>query len=331
MKARLMRVFLIALFFAVLTFPAYAQEKEAAPAAAAPPACKAVATIYGKDICEADITISEKAHDNLEAYASKNGQDADKTALNIQHANLFAKVWEIGLIQKFGADVIEPTEKEIAAYLKLQRGAMKQQYGFDKDLAALVKEQLGKYEYPQDVQQKLGRLGAEKQKAIAMYEKRKDVPADVSAKIEEGENKMAYAIVKGWKVKKILYDTYGGRVAFVQTEMEPVDAYKRFLAEIMKDNNAVIHDSKYKNVFTTMQNYIENTKNFIPDDAPEIKDYFAAPGWIYSADMGKKIFEKVKESILAMPEAGIAKPIGTAKAAEDKEAPAAPKEEGKKE
>jgi len=82
-----------------------------------------------------------------------------------------------------------------------------------------------------------------------------------------------------WKIDKVLFDKYGGRVRFQQTGPEPLDAYKAFLKEQEANNSFSINDAKLKEAFWA---YFEpeSTHHFYPDEVG--KEIMSKPMWEHS-------------------------------------------------
>ncbi len=67
------------------------------------------------------------------------------------------------------------------------------------------------------------------------------------------EKEVARSLIMSWKLDKILYKQYGGRVvAGQQSPYSPVGAYKAFLQDKQKEGLFEIYDKKMQNKFWTV-------------------------------------------------------------------------------
>lgn len=286
--------------------------------------CVPVASVYGEEICEADITPDEETLAQINAYVAASGQNPDEALQNIRLSELFNKIWEKILIQKYGSKAIEPTQSEVDSYLKALRAAAKEQYQYDKETKELLTGLMKEKSYDADNQARLNRIGMEKDRAIMMYEMRDKVPAEMKAKIDESERDVAEAMIKNWKVKKLLYEEYGGRLIFQQTGLEPIDAFKALLDEVKRGDDVVVHDKKYNDVFKPMEEYIAMEHTEVPPEDKESKKYFESPTWLYESGVGADAQKQTLEIIKSIPVEGAAAPEEETEQTEEKAEEAAP-------
>lgn len=263
--------------------------------------CKPVASIYEQDICEADIVPSKKLEENIREYAGKAKENPTKAVNDFKMSSFFGLLWEKALVHKYGVDAIEPSGGEIKSYLKSFRAAIEDQNDMNEDISALIADLLEDNNYAPAEKQRLKDIMAQKQKAIMMYNMREAMPEETRKQMETGEQKMAEAMVKSWKIKKTLFKEYGGRVAFQQAGLEPLDAFQAFMKELEDSGAATIHDPAYKDVFKTMDAYVGKEHDFLPEDSEQIEDYFDRPSWMYDDDLAEKAFEKQKAELKAIP------------------------------
>lgn len=92
---------------------------------------------------------------------------------------------------------------------------------------------------------------------------------------DENRNKMAHQIVRSWKINKRLYEKYGGRIAYQQDGLESVDAYLKFINEIIQNKKIEIVSSEFSSILTPTIN-LENQKFMDEKDA---KRAFEIPWW----------------------------------------------------
>ncbi len=276
----------------ILLIPASAQAEQA---------CKAVASIYEQDICASDILPSKKLEDSIREYAKKSKEKPTQAVKDFKVSSLFGLLWEKALIHKYGEDAVEPSGRQIKTYLKSFRKAIEDQNDMNKDMSVFIVELLEDNAYAPEEENRLKAILAQKQKSIMMYNMRDALPDETRAQMEEGEQKMAEAMVKSWKIKKTLFEDYGGRVAFQKAGLEPLDAFQTFVKELEDSNVATIHDPAYKDVFRTMDEYSSKEHNFLPEDSDKIEDYFDSPSWVYDGDIAEDAFEQQKAEIMAIP------------------------------
>lgn len=268
--------------------------------------CKAIATIYEQDICEAEILPSAALEKNIREYAEKAEQKPQKALDDFKMSSLFGLLWEKALVHKYGAEAIQPSDGEIESYLESFHEAIEHQNGMNEEMSELVAELLKKNEYAQGEKQGLNEILAQSQKSIMMYNMREALPEESRRKMEEGERNMAQAMVKSWKIKKTLFKEYGGRVVSQQAGLEPLDAFQAFLKEMEGGNAVTVHDKAYKDVLKTMDSYISKEHAYLPEGSEETEKYFDTPSWVYDKDAAEKAFEKQKEALKAIPTAQLA-------------------------
>ncbi|GJL85833.1 MAG: hypothetical protein DHS20C02_16080 [Micavibrio sp.] len=263
--------------------------------------CKPLASIYGQDICAEDIMPSKKVEENIREYAKQSKQSQAQAVKDFKMSSLFGLLWEKGLIHKYGEDVVVPREREVKSYLKSFRKAIEDQNDMNEDMSAFITELLEENNYAPEDEQSLNAVVKQKQKSIMMFNMRDALPDEMRVQMEEGEYKMAEAMVKSWKIKKTLYEDYGGRVIIQKAGLEPLDAFQAFVKELEDSGEATIHDPAYKNVFKTIDKYSGKEHKVLPEDSEEIEDYFDSPSWAYDDDIAEKAFEQQKAEILAIP------------------------------
>ncbi len=275
--------------------------------------CKAVATIYEQDICETDIRPSKALEKNIREYAEQAGQKPEKAIDDFKMSSLFGLLWEKALVHKYGPEAIQPSEDEVESYLDSFHEAIEHQNGMNVEMSALIAGLLEKNKYADSEKQKLDAVMAQSQKSITMYNMREALPEESMKQMEEGERKMAEAMVKSWKIKKTLFKEYGGRVVSQQAGLEPLDAFQTFLKEIESAGTVTVHDEAYKDVMKTMDSYINKEHEYLPEGSEMIETYFDTPSWVYDKDAAEKAFEKQKEAIKAIPAAEPAAEAGEKK------------------
>ena len=263
--------------------------------------CKAIASIYEQDICEVDIRPSKALEKNIREYAEQAGQKPEKAIDDFKMSSLFGLLWEKALVHKYGPEAIQPSDDEVESYLDSFHEAIEHQNGMNEEMSKLIAGLLEENKYADGEKQKLDAVMAQSQKAITMYNMREALPEESMKQMEEGERKMAEAMVKSWKIKKTLFKEYGGRVVSQQAGLEPLDAFQTFLKELEGANAVIVHDEAYKDVMKTMDAYINKEHEYLPEDSDLTKEYFDTPSWVYDKDAAEKAFEKQKQAIKEIP------------------------------
>jgi hypothetical protein len=320
-----MKIFQLACLLAVLALPFPAAAAEEAPKDGA---CAPIATVYGQNICEADISPGAEIEAQIKAYTTSNGEDPEKALRGVKLTNLFGKIWEKALIHRYSEKEITPSKEEQDKFVKAMHTATEKQYKYDKEISDLLSNLMKENVYSEEDQAKLGGMGMEKQRMIMFYEMRGRMPEAMKKQVEDGEKSVADAILKSWKVKKLLYEEYGGRVIFQQSGLEPIDAFQKFFDETRKSKDVVLHDDEYDDVYDAMAEYLDEDHQKLPSDSKDVREYFASPTWLYDSGVAEEAHQKTKEMILAIPHEKAA-PVAEASPAEEKKEE--PKEEEKPE
>ena len=128
---------------------------------------------------------------------------------------------------------------------------------------------------------KLANLLQTLETSISFYEEREnykqDMPQEFHDMVLEAERGLAQTMIAQWKADKALWDAYGGRVIFQQGALEPVDAYKKFMAYIRQEGKLEIPDPQFGDVFGIMERYIASNNNvYLAPDDPAVTDYFSS-------------------------------------------------------
>ncbi len=276
----------------IISLPAQALAEEA---------CKPIASIFGQDVCAKEILPGKALEDNIRDYARKSKQNPHQAVRDFKVSSLFGLLWETALIRKYGEDEIIPSKREVKSYLKAFHKTIRKQNDLNKKTDDLIEELLAQNQYTPENSKLLNELAAHKQKEIMMYNMREAFPDAMREKMEQGEYQMAESMVKSWKIKKALYEEYGGKVVAQQAGLEPLEAFQAFVKEIKENKEIIIHDPAYKSVFKSMDEYAAMKHTVLENDNPEIEDYFDDPAWMYDTDNARDVFEQQKAELLALP------------------------------
>lgn len=264
--------------------------------------CTVIATVFEKDICEADIAISTATEADVRRYAEKNDQDPDDAVKGLTLSNLFNTIWEAALLEKYGEKALTPSKKEIGTYVAKMNALQEKQRSYDQKIADLVKKLMMEHEYEQEQYKQLNRIGIEAVRNLKFYDtQQKSLTPKIKALQAEQDQKIAYAALKNWRVQKLLFETYGGDIVFQQAGLEPIEAFEDFLDDIQDNEAIVIHERAYKDVYDTFEDYIDDDHIEIPEDAPEVAVYFADPFWALNDTLFDQGFVAVQAQIMAIP------------------------------
>ena len=81
---------------------------------------------------------------------------------------------------------------------------------------------------------------------LKMTSEVKEQSEEMKEQMRPMKRQMAEQFVRAWKINKVLYKKYGGRVIFQQAGVEPLDAYREFLKEQEKNGSFQIIDKQYE-------------------------------------------------------------------------------------
>ena len=87
----------------------------------------------------------------------------------------------------------------------------------------------------------------------------------------------ARSVVRSWKINRALYQKYGGRVAFQQAGVEPLDAYRDFLKEQDRKGNFRILE---KTCSTSFWGYFTNDAIHSFYSKEEGEEFIHTPWWV---------------------------------------------------
>ncbi len=154
------------------------------------------------------------------------------------------------LLQQYAQDnKLEPTPAELDGFVKKTEEKEKQQQNkMQADRIKLTKELKASSLSDQEREQKASELKAIESvlKATAQV---KEMTKGIEDQMRPIRRQMAQQFVTSWKINKALYAKYGGRVVFLQTGVEPIDAYRDFLRDQEKAGRFQIIDKQYESGF----------------------------------------------------------------------------------
>ncbi len=106
----------------------------------------------------------------------------------------------------------------------------------------------------------------------------KDLTPQEAAEVDTMRRNMAQSLIRQWKINKALYDEYGGRIIYQQFGPEPLDAYRRFLEQRLKEGAFVIHDRSLADSFWRYFKD-ESIHDFMEPGSADEARAFTIPPW----------------------------------------------------
>lgn len=110
-----------------------------------------------------------------------------------------------------------------------------------------------------------------------------DTLAEIAAENPEGQDtvqaaqrEIATAFIRQWKLNRVLYEQYGGRIIYQQTGPEPLDAYRQFLETQQTQGHFQIFDARLAEAFWHYYRSDE-LHVFYPPDSDEAAQAFNPP------------------------------------------------------
>lgn len=182
------------------------------------------------------------------------------------------------LIEDFIEDNnLAPTEAEVESLADYIRQSMERQEREWRDQRDKLKAEIGDRDNLVDPE-----LVAKKEELahldqLLTMKSLSEVGAPKGNQARELELVAARPFVKWWKINKALYDKYGGRVAFQQAGLEPVDAWRQLLKEQEAAGAFRFADEATREAFWAYWND-DSRHHFLPDD-PNAK-HFDKPWWL---------------------------------------------------
>lgn len=244
--------------------------------------CRLIARGFGQDICE-DALGAEPTPQKLQ-----------------QH------VWKMALTEKFGAEAYIPTEDEIIRYQSAFQVSLKKSYESDRKVLALIDRLLAENEYAVEDERDLRAIREATAISVRHYETRRDhadtMPPEFAEMTAQAEREVAAAMAGQWKINKLLYGEYGGRIIFQQAGLEPLDAYGAFLDYIRNEGRLEIVDPAYQDAFAPMDAYLAAEHNFLSREEEDIyRHYFEDLSWQFTHRNRSNAYEDIKKRLEAVP------------------------------
>ncbi len=233
--------------------------------------CDLVARVFDNDICVADISVKEST---IVAWKSINTSDEEISARIKQYRRrtLENRLWQLAADGMFGAMALNATDEEVSDFLRYKQialGAAKEDARQHVEyLTKLLKEN----DFDDPEREKI-------QKSIDShdkYQKSGDETEHQQMSKEHNKIRQAYkraiarVVIRKQKLDRVLYKKYGGRIVFQQVGVEPVDAYREFLQELVEKRHVVILSDSYKNLIEERLTLISQSKQFLHSEEAKL-------------------------------------------------------------
>jgi len=206
-----------------------------------------VAVIYGQKVYPRDLQLPAKFAPKPEEGATP--AEIAALELDTQRQILATGIYQEARKHYLSKNGLEPTEAEIDSYIEFTKKMQKEM---------------------------------EKDPEIKKINQKNKVGEDLEAELQ-----VAKMMVASWKFNQGLYKQYGGRVIFQQMGLEPIDALKKFLAELKASGDYEIYDPALANdLFKEQEAYFD--KKFDNSSPAEAEKYFATPWWLQTPSEEKQ-------------------------------------------
>lgn len=151
------------------------------------------------------------------------------------------------LLQQYAKEnKVEPSDEELDAFiLKTGEKEKQHQVKMQEDRIKLIEELKSSSLSDREREQKTSHLKGIERILKATSEMEEETKG-MEEEMRSMKRRIAQQFVKSWKINKLLYEKYGGRVIFQQAGMEPLDAYRDFLREQEKNGAFQILDKQYE-------------------------------------------------------------------------------------
>lgn len=120
--------------------------------------------------------------------------------------------------------------------------------------AVIVTRLLDRYAADNDIEVKESELDAyidrmRRGMAVEGLTAEDDLTPDEQLEVDVMRRQMGHALIRHWKINKLLYESYGGRIIYQQLGPEPLDAYREYLEEREKAGDFEILNPDVKTAF----------------------------------------------------------------------------------
>lgn len=275
--------------------------------------CDPVAQLFGEPICREEI----KPHDmefikQMPTYDPSQQSPMEQEISKRNNKKLQDIIWHRALVKRFGAQAVDATDEDVKAYTEKLNAQMAASYEADKEMVAYLKDAIQRRKFtPEDEKQVQDIINAA-EKGLKFFEERKkhteSLSEDYAFIINSVETEISRGMLSEWKQDKILFETYGGRLAAHDTSFMPFDAYAAFLKHIREEGKLEIVDPAYTDAMNEMESRIkEASKRLLIEDETMKKGYFSDIQWQMNLSNSDKRLEKIKKWVESLPDEKAAK------------------------
>lgn len=202
-----------------------------------------IAVILGKEIRDNDISPDKKA---LEQMKSKMTDSQFDAWLHKYQVDKLKQLIGDALIKRFlKEEDIKPTDEEIKNFVSKSTEKEEKLLKQRIEMREKILNQLKSPDLSSSERERLNSQLQTIESSLKTDEWRKQFAKDNPARDQEVKHKVAEQFIRAWKIKKYLYDKYGGRVIFQQAGPEPIDAYRKFLKEHEQNGSFQIIDESF--------------------------------------------------------------------------------------
>jgi len=232
-----------------------------------------IAEVYGKKVYPRDVQLPQQMLETNKKGVST-GEYA-KWKQDGMRQMLAYEVMEEARKRFLKEQGLEPTQQEIDSYIDfLYRSAEADRKRRMKERARL-KKQLKQPELSEE-KRKVAQTNLSILDEIDSYNVRPKSDRE-RRELTASERTVAKMFVSAWKFNQGLYRKYGGRVVFQQAGLEPIDAKKAFMKELVTSGAYKIVDPAYEDLFKETNEYFNRKFQYV--DKAEADNYFDIEHW----------------------------------------------------
>jgi len=268
------------------------------PLSAAETPCVPAAHFLGATLCEHELE-----------PPPGNGATGEAANIAARRGLLQSRLWSIAVDREIGTAAIAVSEAEIEDYNRKFEEALKARYETNIKTRDLIASLLRGNRYAPVHEQALQGLARTLAISIHYYEAReqqgRNRPAEVVQALEAAQAEKARAEITVWKIDRVLFDKYGGRLARQEeNRVVPVDAYARFVESIVRSGKAPVYvNTAYDRALEEMGRSLGNLPGAetLPESDPAYGHYFSSPDWRFSHVADRERFEAIRARLMALP------------------------------
>ena len=115
--------------------------------------------------------------------------------------------------------------------------------------------------------------------AVDAVEDPEQAPAPRAADAQAADREIAAAFVRQWKLDRMLYQQYGGRIVDQEGSPGPIDAYRSFLEAEQKSGSFQITNEGFEKSFWHYY-FLDSIRTFYPSGSEQEKQALEKPWWV---------------------------------------------------